>query len=73
MTKLTASKRADIPADEFAGPDRSYPIEDKAHAEAAILDAHGPDAALIKRRAEAKLDKHPTRIAIRKASERVSK
>lgn len=73
MAKLSASKRAEIPADEFAGPDRSYPIEDKAHQEAAILDAHGPDAALIKKRAEAKLDKHPTRVAIRRASERVGK
>lgn len=73
MAKLTTKARSEIPADEFAGPDRSYPIEDKAHQEAAILDAHGPDAALVKRRAEAKLDKHPTRIAIRKASERVGK
>lgn len=71
MSKLNAAERKKIPADEFAGPDRTYPIEDKDHAEAAILDAHGADAASIKRKAEAKLDKHPTRIAIRKASERV--
>jgi hypothetical protein len=71
MSKLSASERKKIPTDEFAGPDRSYPIEDRAHAEAAILDAHGPDAALVKRRAEAKLGKHPTRIAIRRASDAV--
>lgn len=71
MAKLTSKARAAIPADEFAGPDRSYPIEDRAHQEAAILDAHGPDAASIKRKAEAKLDKHPTRVAIRNASNRV--
>lgn len=73
MAKLTTKARSEIPADEFAGPDRSYPIEDKAHAEAAILDAHGPDAATIRAKAEAKLDKHPTRVAIRRASERVGK
>jgi hypothetical protein len=71
MAKLSAKARKDIPADEFAGPDRTYPIEDADHARAAILDAHGPDAASIKRKAEAKLDKHPTRVAIRRASDRV--
>jgi len=71
MAKLTAAGRKSIPTDEFAGPDRTYPIEDADHAEAAILDAHGPDAASIKRKAEAKLDKHPTRVAIRRASDRV--
>jgi len=68
MAKLTAAGRKSIPTDEFAGPDRTYPIEDADHARAAILDAHGPDADSIKRKAEAKLDKHPTRVAIRKAS-----
>lgn len=72
MAKLTPKARAAIPADEFAGPDRTYPIEDADHAEAAILDAHGPDAGSIKAKAEAKLDKHPTRVAIRKASARVA-
>lgn len=71
MAKLTTKARAAIPDSEFAGPDRTYPIEDKAHAEAAILDAHGPDAASIRAKAEAKLDKHPTRVAIRKAGETV--
>jgi hypothetical protein len=32
MAKLTAAKRKKIPASEFAGPDRSYPVNDKAHA-----------------------------------------
>lgn len=71
MAKLTTKARSEIPSEDFAGPDRTYPDEDRAHAEAAILDAHGPDAASIKRKAEAKLDKHPTRVAIRRASERV--
>lgn len=30
--KLTAKARKSIPAGKFAGPDRSYPVEDKSHA-----------------------------------------
>lgn len=71
--KLSTKARSALPDEDFAGPDRTYPIEDRAHAEAAILDAHGPEADVIRKRAEAKLDKHPTRIAIRKASARVGK
>ncbi len=32
MAQLTAKSRAKIPTSKFAGPDRSYPIEDRAHA-----------------------------------------
>lgn len=32
MGKLTVKARAAIPTAKFAGPDRSYPIENKAHA-----------------------------------------
>jgi len=32
MTKLTTKKRNKLPKSEFAGPDRSYPVNDKAHA-----------------------------------------
>lgn len=32
MAKLTAAARKAIPTSKFAGPDRSYPIEDRAHA-----------------------------------------
>ncbi len=32
MAKLTAKARKAIPSGKFAGPNRSYPIEDKAHA-----------------------------------------
>ena len=35
MAKLTAKARKAIPTSKFAGPGRSYPIEDKAHAAAA--------------------------------------
>jgi hypothetical protein len=32
MAKLSSKERSEIPSKEFAGPDRSYPIEDKVHA-----------------------------------------
>jgi hypothetical protein len=32
MAKLSSKARKDLPADKFAGPDRSYPIPDKSHA-----------------------------------------
>lgn len=32
MAKLSAAARKKLPAKKFAGPDRSYPVQDKAHA-----------------------------------------
>jgi len=32
MAKLTGKDRADLPAKDFAGPGRSYPVPDKSHA-----------------------------------------
>ena len=32
MAKLTTKERKKLPASEFAGKDRSYPVNDKAHA-----------------------------------------
>ena len=39
MAKLTAKKRGSLAAGEFAGPDRSYPIEDASHARNALARA----------------------------------
>jgi len=41
MAKLTAKTRNAIPGKDFAGPDRSYPIEDKNHARNALARASG--------------------------------
>lgn len=41
MAKLTAKTRNAIPSNEFAGPDRSYPIEDESHARNALARASG--------------------------------
>jgi hypothetical protein len=37
MAKLTTEQRNNMPASEFAGPNRSYPINDRKHAKAALM------------------------------------
>jgi len=55
MARLTAAARRKIPTSEFAGPGRSFPIEDKAHARAALSLAHfAADPAAIKAKVHAK-------------------
>jgi hypothetical protein len=39
MSKLTSGERAHLPAKDFAGPNRSFPVENKSHARAAISGA----------------------------------
>lgn len=36
MGKLSAQDREDLPKGDFAGPDRSYPVNDANHARAAL-------------------------------------
>ena len=36
MAKLTAARRNALPSKSFAGPDRSYPIQDASHARNAL-------------------------------------
>ena len=38
--KLTSADRNDLPSSDFAGPDRSFPINDPNHARAALSMAH---------------------------------
>jgi hypothetical protein len=38
MARLTAKARSKIPTGKFAGPGRSFPIEDANHARAALID-----------------------------------
>lgn len=38
MGRLTSKDRKNMPAKEFAGPKRSFPIPDKNHARAALQD-----------------------------------
>ncbi len=39
MATLSKGARKKLPKRDFAGPDRSYPVENRAHAQAAVLDA----------------------------------
>jgi hypothetical protein len=39
MAKLNAAQRNALPANDFAGPGRSYPIEDASHARNALARA----------------------------------
>jgi hypothetical protein len=66
MAKLTKAGRSKIKTKNFAGPGRSFPVEDKKHAKAAILDAPAAvragsitpmQKAMIDRKARAKLGK----------------
>lgn len=36
MARLTSKERNNLPAKDFAGPDRSYPIQDMSHARNAL-------------------------------------
>jgi hypothetical protein len=55
MAKLKAATRNALPAKDFAGPARSYPIEDASHARNALarVSQHGTEA--LKARVRAKV------------------
>ncbi len=57
MAKLTTKTRKAIPTSKFAGPGRSYPIEDKAHARNAKARAAQFASPALKARIDAKADK----------------
>ena len=46
MAKLTARARKALPAGTFAGPDRSFPIENASHARNALARVAGRSPAL---------------------------
>lgn len=58
MAKLTSKGRNALPAKDFAGPKRSYPIEDKTHARDALsrVSANGSpkEKAEVRGKVEAK-------------------
>ena len=64
MAKLSAAQRHKLPSSSFAGPGRSFPVNDKTHAQAALRmvgRAKGLSAAAkarIRARARAKLGRH---------------
>lgn len=55
MARLKAAQRRKLPAKDFAGPGRSFPIPDKNHAKAALAEIkNAPPSARPKIRAVAK-------------------
>jgi hypothetical protein len=57
MAKLTAAARKKLPASAFAGPGRSYPVEDKAHARNAKSRAAQFASPALKAKVDAKADR----------------
>lgn len=57
MAKLTAKKRNALPASAFAGPDRSYPVNDKAHARNAKARASQFASPSLKAKVDAKANR----------------
>ena len=60
MAKLNTADRAALPSKDFAGPDRSYPINDASHGRNALarVEQHGTPA-LKKRVTSAVRRKYP--------------
>ena len=57
MSKLTSKARNALPKSDFAGPGRSYPVEDKAHARAAKSRAAQFASPELKAKIDAKADR----------------
>lgn len=57
MAKLTAKERNSLPTSAFAGPDRSYPIENASHARNALARAAQHALPALKAKIAAKVHK----------------
>ena len=62
MAKLTTKARNKLPKSDFAGPGRSYPVEDKAHARnakarASQMESKGKLSESAKERIDSKANK----------------
>ena len=64
MAKLTTKARKHLPEKAFAGPGRSYPIEDKAHARAALSRASGNASPELQAHIKAKVRRKYPSIAV---------
>jgi len=63
MAKLTTKARAKLPRGDFAGPDRSYPVPDRAHAANAKARAsQAVNAGRISKAIEARIDAKANRV-----------
>jgi hypothetical protein len=57
MAKLSTAARKALPASAFAGPGRSYPVEDKAHARNAKSRVAQFGSPALKAKVDAKANK----------------
>jgi hypothetical protein len=55
MSKLTAERRNALPAKSFAGPDRSFPVNDMSHARNALARVSANPSADLKAAVRAKV------------------
>lgn len=63
MPKLTTARRKKLPASAFAGPGRSYPVEDKAHARNAKARAsQAVNAGRMSKSEEGRIDAKADRV-----------
>ena len=63
MAKLTAKARKALPKSEFAGPDRSYPVNDKSHARNAKARAsQAVNAGRMSKSTESKINAKADRV-----------
>lgn len=74
MSKLTSKGRNRLADSKFAGPDRSYPVNDKAHAANAKARAtQAVNAGRMSKAEEAKIDARANRVLGEKLEKRISK
>jgi hypothetical protein len=66
MSKLNAKRRNALPGGDFAGPDRSYPIEDASHARNALARVSQFGSPSLKARVRAKVHKEWPSIGVAK-------
>lgn len=66
MSKLNAKRRNALPSSAFAGPDRSYPIEDASHARNALARSSQHAGSALKAKIRAKVKKKFPGISIGK-------
>lgn len=57
MAKLTTAERNALPDSAFAGPNRSYPVEDAAHAKNAKSRVSQFGSASLKKKVDAKANR----------------
>ncbi len=74
MSKLTSKGRNKLPASKFAGPDRSYPVPDKAHAANAKARAtQAVNAGRMSESQKAKIDAKANKVLGNQLEKRISK